>query len=46
MQIMNPTSVPGALGLAVLVITVVYSVPSVKIVLHEVFTWRRNRSES
>lgn len=42
----NPTTVPGALGLAVLIITVIYCAPSAKIVLHELATWRRNRSES
>ena len=45
-RLMNPTTVPGALGLAVLAITVIYSVPTIKIVLHELVTWRRNRSES
>jgi hypothetical protein len=39
-------TVSGVLGAAVLAITVVYSVPNLKITLHELFTLRRNRKES
>jgi hypothetical protein len=45
MNTASPTSVVGILALAVLVITVAYSIPSLKIVAHELWTWRRNRSE-
>lgn len=45
MQIASPVSVVGDLALAVLAITVVYSIPSIKIVLHELVTlprsWRK-----
>jgi len=42
----NLGTVPGQLGAAVLAITIVYSVPNLKITLHELFTLRRNRKES
>lgn len=45
-HLMNPGTVPGALGLAVLVITLVYTLPSAKITIHELVTWSRNRRES
>jgi hypothetical protein len=44
MQI-NTTSVVGVLALAVLVITIAFSLPTLKIVAHELFTLYRNRSE-